>query len=902
MAARPDQGRILVVGSEASARRVRLQANGEGEVELVDSLEEAAARYTTGNYARIVVDPAALKGMSLEVLAPAPESAAPSAELVSSQFPEPSPPPEAASQATTAAQDGSRSWLTLEDRLRKSESELAGVLENLDGGFIMLDSQWRFTRANTRAARNVGREPEELIGKVIWEEFPQVADTTMAQRYRRVMAERTAMRFEEHVVITDRWYSHDVYPTSEGIAVFWHDITERKQAEEALRASNERLALISDAVSRLLESDSPQEAVNDLCRRVMEHLGCQVFFNYLVIDEKDCLHLNACAGVPEETVESIEWLDYGEAICGCVTRNGCRIVAESISETGYPSTNFVAGLGVRAYACHPLLAESGRLLGTLSFGARTRTEFSEGDLTIMRTIADHVAIAITRLEAQEDLRRSEERFRTIFETAPAGIITIDFPEKRILTSNRALQDMLGYSAEELSAKTVRDITHPDDAEADVEPLKRLVDGTSDHFHLEKRYLRKDGEVVWTHLTGSVVRSEDGGLLYGIGLIEDITERKLAEDVQRRYELLADNSRDIILFVRREDGRILEANSAATEAYGYTREELLGLTILDLRSPETRDLAPVQTAEAEAHGILFETVHVRKNGETFPVEVGSRGANIGGTRVLISVVRDITDRKRLEGYREEMLKRERKIAETLQEAIVPAQIVSRQGDYAFYVVYEPAYKEAEIGGDFYDVFDLGDGKVGVLIGDVAGKGLAAAVHVAATRYAVRGYAYADPRPARVLAWANDVLCRESADESRTLTAFFAVVDTRLHTMTYASAGHEPPIAVDREGRCINLTSTGTLLGMLPETPYGEESLRIDDIERIVMVTDGITEARPPGGALFTEGGLTDYLLRNRTAPGPVVAVGLVAAAMEHAGGPLRDDAAVVVLERAVLDTR
>ena len=103
-------------------------------------------------------------------------------------------------------------------------------------------------------------------------------------------------------------------------------------------------------------------------------------------------------------------------------------------------------------------------------------------------------------------------------------------------------------------------------------------------------------------------------------------------------------------LERDDGRILEANHAAVLAYGYTREELLALTIHDLRAPETRALTPTQMQEAGNSGILFETVHVRKNGSRFPVEVSSRGAEVGGVRTLISIVRDITARRGVEESR------------------------------------------------------------------------------------------------------------------------------------------------------------------------------------------------------------------------------------------------------------
>lgn len=124
------------------------------------------------------------------------------------------------------------------------------------------------------------------------------------------------------------------------------------------------------------------------------------------------------------------------------------------------------------------------------------------------------------------------------------------------------------------------------------------------------------------------------------------ERARAEQVLRRYELLAQHSRDTILFMQR-DGKILEVNHAACATYGYRREELLSLTIFDLRPPNTLPEASWRMAEADAGGVLFESIHRRKDGSTFPVEVSSQGATIAGTRTLISVIRDITQRKHAE---------------------------------------------------------------------------------------------------------------------------------------------------------------------------------------------------------------------------------------------------------------
>lgn len=145
---------------------------------------------------------------------------------------------------------------------------------------------------------------------------------------------------------------------------------------------------------------------------------------------------------------------------------------------------------------------------------------------------------------------------------------------------------------------------------------------------------------------------------------------------RRFELIAEYSRDIVLFLKHSSGRIMEVNAAAENAYGYSRKELLELSIQDLRATETRSLTAEQMAEADSRGITFETVHRRKDGTTFPVEVSSRGATVEGVRMLISVVRNITERKDYENKLRQSEEKYRKIFEGASEGIYQTTIEGR----------------------------------------------------------------------------------------------------------------------------------------------------------------------------------------------------------------------------------
>jgi two-component system CheB/CheR fusion protein len=177
--------------------------------------------------------------------------------------------------------------------------------------------------------------------------------------------------------------------------------------------------------------------------------------------------------------------------------------------------------------------------------------------------------------------------------------------------------------------------------------------------IEPYWVERFGQVA---LTGTPARFENYAaplgrwyevLAYSTGLRQfavvfvDVTKRKLAEEALQRYELLAANSRDIILFIRHDDGRILEANAAAVHAYGYSREQLLEMTVRDLRSDNRLGDIEAQLAKADTDGVLFQTLHKRKDGSVFPVEVSSRGDTIAGIRTLLHIIRDISERRKAE---------------------------------------------------------------------------------------------------------------------------------------------------------------------------------------------------------------------------------------------------------------
>jgi PAS domain S-box-containing protein len=186
---------------------------------------------------------------------------------------------------------------------------------------------------------------------------------------------------------------------------------------------------------------------------------------------------------------------------------------------------------------------------------------------------------------------------------------------------------------------------------------------------------------------------------------------------------------------------------------------------------------------------------------------------------------------------EVFERERRVARSFQDAALPAALPEVAG-LAFDAIYEAGRSESLVGGDWYDAFELRDGRIVVSIGDVAGSGLLAAVTMASVRQAIRGAAHVLADPVIMLAAADRAL---SDPEERFVTAFVGVIDRATSTLVYQSAGHPPPLLALRDGSIIELQGGGPPLGLHAESGVSSHVERLPHGSLLVLYTDGLIES-------------------------------------------------------------
>jgi phosphoserine phosphatase RsbU/P len=360
---------------------------------------------------------------------------------------------------------------------------------------------------------------------------------------------------------------------------------------------------------------------------------------------------------------------------------------------------------------------------------------------------------------------------------------------------------------------------------------------------------------------SDVRTALGMLMRDAGLESDSADN--LDDVRRK---LASGSYDLLL---------LDLN--------YARDTTSGCEGLDL------------LAEVHARDPLLPVVVMTGWGSIeMAVEAMRRGARSfvhkpwDNARLSDAIRREVAE-GRAARHAELRASREQADAQAMQRALLPASLPALPG-CSLAAWWLPA---CAFGGDCYDVVPLSATRVAISVADVCGKGLAAALLMSNLQASVRAFAASDSTPARIAANVNAALVRNGGLR-RFVTFFYAVYDTATRELTFANAGHNPPIVVSADGAVRRLATGGMVLGVFEGITVEQECVRLQSGDRLVLFTDGIVEAENAADEEFGDGRLLDTVVQRRSAPAGALVEDIFADVARFAGGPLRDDATVVVL--------
>lgn len=392
-----------------------------------------------------------------------------------------------------------------EHKQRESEEKLRLFIEHAPAAIAMFDREMRYL-AVSRCWMQDYRLTGDVTGRSHYELFPNLPER-WKQVHQRALAGEVLRADEDPFVRADgttqyiKWQTRPWYAADGsigGILIAAEDVSERVASQDRLKDSEDKFRTLANSIPQLCWMANPDGYIfwyNDL------------WYEY--------------TGTTPEEMRGWGWQSVHDpdVLPLVMERWKGAIAAGEPFEMVFPLRSKDGSFRSFLTRVRTMKDEQGRVVRW--FGTNT-------DITEQKRI-------------QEELTRSEALYRATFDTAAVGIAHLSL-DGHWLRFNDAICTITGYSREELLTKTFADITHPDDIGADWQEAQRLLTGDISHYAMDKRYIRKDGSIVWVHLTGSVLRDEDGKPERFIGVVEDITRRRLAEQALVQSEKLASAGR------------------------------------------------------------------------------------------------------------------------------------------------------------------------------------------------------------------------------------------------------------------------------------------------------------------------------------------------------------------------
>jgi signal transduction histidine kinase len=219
----------------------------------------------------------------------------------------------------------------------------------------------------------------------------------------------------------------------------------------------------------------------------MRFLGCDCFFNYFYEEGEEVLRLNCCFGIPSRLVKELKTLPCGSGVCGYAVQNKCRVVAENIQFHDDPKTTALKSLGIRAYACHPFIAD-GKVIGTLAFGTRSIDRFKQEDLKLMKAVAESVAVSIRRKITEEKLLKQAKQLEDKNRLITDFFINLSHEFKTPLSILKLAAELMDHYIHNGELKKHHMINHINMIKSNANRLTRLVGNLLDMTKVDAGFM------------------------------------------------------------------------------------------------------------------------------------------------------------------------------------------------------------------------------------------------------------------------------------------------------------------------------------------------------------------------------------------------------------------------------
>ncbi len=498
--------------------------------------------------------------------------------------------------------------------LQENEITIRDMAEQLEDVLFATDNGGFMTFVSPSVLQMFGWKPEEMVGRSFIEFLPESQIPFAVAQFKDTLASGQKTR---NLSCALKRKDESTFSAELNCSVIWkdgriagkvgiiRDITERKLFEEALKESEERYR-------------NQVEAINDVAYAV----GSGGEITYISPVVRNLLGYEPDEITGRHFLEFVYQEDHD-----LLTRKFSELREGVVSHDEYRVIDKSGGVKWVRSLTSPIVDIGGFL----------------GGRGILVDVSHHK-------QAEQALRESEARFRAIFMQAAVGVAEVEMDTGRFLTVNRCLCEMVGRTEEEMMATTFHAITHPDDLHLHEDKTALLMAEKIGRYVLEKRYIRKDGAIIWVNLTSSPLWKPGEAPTRNLVVIQDITERIRAEKALReseeKFRAIFDRASDGILIADAITKKFSQGNATICSMLGYSKEEINHLAINDIHPPNNiSHVLDEFEKQIKGEKVLAEGLPIlRKDGSIFYADVGSAPIVIEGTHYLVGIFRDITERK------------------------------------------------------------------------------------------------------------------------------------------------------------------------------------------------------------------------------------------------------------------
>jgi PAS domain S-box-containing protein len=425
-----------------------------------------------------------------------------------------------------------------EEELRASEEKFRLLVTQMQQGMavheVICDESgavvdYRFLDVNEAFEDLTGLKKESILGKTVLEVLPNIK-ASLIEKYGHVALTGEPLYLEDYVSELDRYYDVVAYQTVPGqFASIISDISENKKYEDAMRV--------------IAETSSSRD--EDLFA---------VLVHQLALSQKlYCVFISSLDTVRPDTATTLAvWMDgklcdnFSYSLEGTPCHdvmNGEMCFYPSDIYKKFPEDHMLEEMKAESYWGTPLRDSKGKTIGLISVIDNKPLDKSSHLLSLLSSFASRAAAEMELQIAEKEIEKNEKVFKLFFDQAAVGVAQISL-DGHFLRTNKRFSEITGYSVDELISANFRDITHPDDLHLEDTYIRQIMAKEMDSYEIEKRYIHKEGHIVWIKLYSNVIRGKDDSVLYATAVIVDITDQRKAEEALIYAKTIADESNRI----------------------------------------------------------------------------------------------------------------------------------------------------------------------------------------------------------------------------------------------------------------------------------------------------------------------------------------------------------------------